>query len=257
VFLIVGVPGALFAFTIFAVPEPVRRGRRSERKPGAFGASYIELFKFMGKRPRFFLFHYAGFTLASAIVSGGVSWYPVHLSRAFGWSAGEIGAALGPSLMIAGIVGKLACGRIVDNMYQRGHRDAQLRWYGICLLLATPLGLYACLSSDAWTFVIWIAVFMTLLGAMPACALTALNLVTPNELRGTGVALWTTVAGLLGGGAGPIIIAAGADLSAQPSIGVGLAVTIALCCPLGGLFLLLALRPMRSAMAEAEGSAAS
>jgi len=253
VFLIVGLPGILFALTIFAVPEPVRRGRRSETPSRGLAANYLELFRFMRKRPRFFLLHYAGFTLASAIVSGGVSWYPVHVGRTFGWSAGEIGATLGPAFMIAGIIGKLAGGRIVDYMYQRGYRDGQLRWFGICLLVATPIGLYAAMSNDAWTFIIGIAVFMTLVGAMPACALTALNLVTPNDLRGTGVAFWTIVAGLLGGGLGPVLIAWAGKLGTQPSIGNGLAFTIALCCPLGAVCLLLALGPMRGAMAEAEG----
>ena len=83
--------------------------------------------------------------------------------------------------MIAGIVAKLAAGRIVDTMFQRGYRDAQLRWYGICLLVATPIGLFATLSGNAWTFVIAIAIFMTLIGAFQACSFAALNLITPNE----------------------------------------------------------------------------
>jgi MFS family permease len=252
VFFIVGIPGALLAFTIFTVPEPVRRGQRPEQKQSSVGGSYASLFKFMRARPRFFIYHYLGFTFASAVITGGVAWYPVHISRTFGWSAGEIGAALGPALMIAGIVGKLACGRIVDRMYQRGYRDAQLRWYGVCLLIATPIGVFATLNGDVWTFIVAIAVFMTLIGAMQACSLTALNLITPNQLRGTGVAVFTTFAGLVGGSTGPVLIAAMSDLGGQSSIGSGLAITIGICCPLGAACLLLGLRSMREAMAETE-----
>jgi MFS family permease len=253
VFFIVGIPGALLAFTIFTVPEPVRRGQRSEQKPSSVGGSYVTLFRFMRDRPRFFTYHYVGFTFASTVITGGIAWYPVHISRTFGWSAGEIGAALGPALMIAGIVGKLACGRIVDGMYQRGYRDAQLRWFGICMLIATPVGVFATLSGSVWTFIVAIAVFMTLIGAMQACALTALNLITPNQLRGTGVAVFTTFAGLVGGAAGPVLVAAVSDLGSQSSIGFGLAVVIGICCPLGAACLLLGLRSMREAMAESEG----
>lgn len=252
VFFIVGIPGALLAFSIFTVPEPVRRGQRTDQKQSGVGGSYASLFKFMRARPRFFLYHYLGFTFASAVITGGVAWYPVHISRTFGWSAGEIGAALGPALMIAGVVGKLACGRIVDRMYQRGYRDAQLRWYGVCLLLATPIGVFATISGNVWTFIVAIAVFMTLIGAMQACALTALNLITPNQLRGTGVAVFTTFVGLVGGGAGPVLIAAVSDSGGQSSIGLGLAVMIGICCPLGAVCLLLGLGAMRDAMAEAE-----
>lgn len=252
VFFIVGLPGALLAFSIFTVPEPARRGQRNEQKQSGIRGSYASLFKFMRARPRFFIYHYLGFTFASAVITGGIAWYPVHIGRSFGWSAGQIGAALGPALMIAGIVGKLACGRIVDQMYQRGYRDAQLRWYGICLLIATPIGVFATVSGNVWAFIVAIAVFMTLIGAYQACALTALNLITPNQLRGTGVAVFTTFAGLVGGGLGPVLTAAIADIGGQSSIGLGLAVMIGICCPLGALCLLLGLRSMRDAMAETE-----
>ncbi len=252
VFFIVGIPGAVFACGIFTVPEPVRRGRRLQSAPAGVGRTYLALIRFMSERLRFFLCHYIGFTFAAAVVTGGVAWYPVHISRSFGWSAGEIGAALGPALMIAGIVSKLASGRIVDAMYRHGYRDGQLRWYGICLLLATPVGVFATMSGDAWTFVIAIAVFMTLIGAFQVCALTALNLVTPNELRGAGVAVFTTVAGMVGGGLGPVVIAAVADSGSESSIGRGLAVMIGICCTAGGVCLLFGLGAMRKAMAEAE-----
>jgi MFS family permease len=254
VFFLVGIPGALLALIIFSVPEPVRRGVRTHKQRGIV-ENYLAFFRFMGTRPRFFAYHYLGFIFAAAVTTGGVSWYPAHIGRAFGWTPGQIGAALGTALMIAGIVSKLASGSIVDFMYRRGYRDAQLRWYGICLLVAAPIGVFATLSDQAWTFVIGIAVFMTLIGAMQACSLTALNLVTPNELRGTGVAVFTTVAGMVGGGLGPILIAWAGGTGGESALGTGLAIMIGICCPLGGLFLLLGLRSMREAMAEAEGTA--
>jgi MFS family permease len=255
VFFIVGVPGAFISLSIFTVPEPVRRGTRAvDAKRSGVIETYANLLKFIRTRPRFFIYHYVGFIFASAITTGGVAWFPVHISRTFGWSAGQIGAALGPALMIAGIVSKVACGRIVDAMYQRGYRDAQLRWYGISMVLAAPVGVFAAMSSSVWIFIIGIAVFMTLIGAFQACAMTALNLVTPNEMRGSGIAVFTTVVGFIGAGAGPVLVAAAANLGGQSSIGLGLAVVIGTCCPLGALFLLLGLAPMRAAMADAEGT---
>jgi MFS family permease len=255
VFFIIGIPGSLLALIIFTVPEPVRRGQHSKPVGAGFGSTYVALFKFMRARPRFFVFHYLGFMLAAAVTTGGVAWYPVHISRSFGWSAGQIGAALGPALMIAGIVSKLATGQFVDAMYRRGYRDAQMRWYGICMLLAAPIGVFATMSSTAWTFVIAIGVFMTFIGAFQACSFTALNLVTPNELRGTGIAVFTTFSGLVGGGAGPVLIAKAAELGGHASIGVGLAMMIGIMCPLGAVLLLSGLGAMRAAMAETEGSA--
>lgn len=129
-----------------------------------------------------------------------------------------------------------------------------MRRYGVCMLLATPFGVFATLSGNVWTFIAAIAVMLTLIGSMQACAVTALNLITPNHLRGAGVAVFTTFIGLVGGGTGPVLIAAAANLGGQSSIGVGLAAVIGVCCPLGALSLLLGLRAMREAMAETERS---
>jgi len=254
VFLLVGLPGALIALSIFSVPEPLRRDHRGAPMRGDLRGSYTGLARFVRARARFFGWHYTGFTFASAIVTGGAAWYPAHMSRAFGWSAGEVGMSLGPALLAAGVIGKLLCGTLVDAMYRRGYRDAQMRWYGYALLVATPVGMVATLSEDPWVFIVAIGVFMTLIGALQACALTALNLVTPNPLRGTGVALFTTVAGLAGGGAGPVLIAAFSEhvFGGKAALGPGLAATIAICCPLGAACLLRGLAAMREAMAEGE-----
>jgi MFS family permease len=255
VFFIIGIPGMVLASVIFTVPEPIRRDQRSQPTGASWCSSYLVLAKFMWARPRFFICHYLGFTLAAAVTTGGIVWYATHIKRSFGWSEGAVGGALGTALMIAGITGKLGMGWLVDRMYRGGQRDAQMRLYGIGMLVATPIGVFACMSGQAWIFIIGIAVFMTLIGAYQACSLTALNLVTPNELRGTGVAVFMTLAAMVGGSAGPWLVAAASELGGQPSIGLGLAVMIGICCPLGGVLLLLGLGAMRAAMAEAEGPA--
>lgn len=252
VFFIVGVPGALLAFSIFTVPEPVRRERSTQVVRGSMVGSYVALFKFMRGRPRFFAYHYLGFTFAAAVTTGGLAWYPVHVGRSFGWTPGQVGAALGPALMIAGIISKVLSGRVVDTMYQRGYRDAQMRWFGLCLLVAAPVGVFASMSGSAWSFIIVLGVYMILIGGMQACALTALNLVTPNELRGTGVAVFTTFTALVGGSVGPVMVAAASNMGGHSSIGIGLALVIGVGCPIGAVFLLLGLGAMRDAMADAE-----
>jgi MFS family permease len=146
VFLIVGLPGLLVAFMVFTMPDPVRRGPRAETQ--SWRSTYGGLLRFMNARRRFFFCHYAGFGLASAVIAGCSTWYPAHLGRAFGWGAAQIGLSLGVTLIVAGIVGKVICGRAVDAMYQRGMRDAQMRWYAGALLLGTPVGIFATTSSN-------------------------------------------------------------------------------------------------------------
>ncbi len=258
VFFIVGIPGALASLIIFTLPEPVRRNR-GELDTGSgllqpLLRSYRQLLLFMRGHPRFFACHYAGFLLAGAVIGGGGAWYPAHMGRTFGWEAGQIGLTLGTAIVIAGITGKLMTGYAVDALFRRGRRDAQLRWYAGCLLVATPIGVIAMTSGNPWVFLTGVCVFLILLSPLPACYATALNLVTPNELRGAGVALFSATAGLIGIGGGPILIAyiAEAVFNGPSDIGLGLAVMAGVCCPLAAAILWAGCAGMRAAMTATE-----
>ncbi len=255
VFFIVGVPGALLSFIIFTLPEPVRRDRSEVGTDDSLwrglGRSYSGLLRFMREHPRFFACHYAGFTLAGAIIGGGGAWFPAHMGRAFGWDAGQIGLGLGLTIVAAGITGKLLTGYAVDTLFRRGKLDAQLRWYAGSLLVAMPLGIVATTGDSPWIFLTGIGLFLVLLSPLPACYAAALNLVTPNELRGAGIAFFSATAGLVGIGGGPVIIASIAEglFGGPEHIGLGLAVTVGICCPLAAALLAAGCKPMRRAVA--------
>ncbi|MGL4566874.1 MAG: hypothetical protein ACRCVD_16390, partial [Halioglobus sp.] len=214
--------------------------------------AYAQLMTFMRSRLRFFIYHYSGFTFASAVIGGCGVWYPAHMARTFGWDGVKIGLGLGTTLVIAGIAGKLLCGHFVDGMYRRGIRDAQLRWYSRCLLMATPIGVLATTSNNPWVFLGGVGCFLVLLSPLPACYGASLNLVTPNELRGTGIAFFAATTGLIGLGGGPLLIAFIAEnvFGGAADIGLGMAATIALCCPIGAVLLRLGCRGMRESMEE-------
>lgn len=253
VFLIIGLPGLLAALLIFTVQEPPRLGQRvHDRRP--WRQAYADLLKFIASRKRFFVCHYAAFALAGLVVTGAGAWYPAHMARSFGWSASQIGLALGLTLTVAGLVSHALSGRIVDALFRRGIRDAQLRFYAGCLALATPLGIVATTSHNVWVFIACIGLFLTLVSSFNACAVTALNLVTPNELRGTGVAFYGASSGLFGAALGPMVIAlvSQAFFEGPSGIGRGTAVLMAICCPAAAGIMALGFRAMREAVGDAD-----
>ncbi len=258
VFFIVGVPGALLSFIIFTIPEPARRNRgeidTSVSLWRGLGYSYAQLLAFMRRHPRFFLCHYSGFLLAGAVIGGGGAWYPAHVGRFFGWDPGQIGLGLGLTIVAAGISGKLLTGYAVDSLFRRGRLDAQLRWYAVSLAIATPIGIFATTSDSPWLFLAGIGAFLVLLSPLPACYATALNLVTPNELRGAGVAFFSATAGLIGLGGGPVVIATIAEqvFGGPQDIGLGLAAMVAVCCPLAAVLLWAGCSAMREAVRQAQ-----
>jgi len=242
---------------VFTMPEPKRRGVRQHIHHETFWqnatSGYRELLKFISGKKRFFLFHYLGFGFASMSLVGNGAWYPAHMGRTFGWDATQIGLSLGLTLVIAGTIGKIISGICVDAMYKRGYRDAQFRWYAGSLLAAAPCVIVATTTQDPWVFLGGISLFIILLSPLPACAGAALNLVTPNELRGAGIAFFASTSGLVATSLGAILIAGASDyLLGGNQIGQGMALIAAVCCPLAALFLVLGCKPMREAMAEAE-----
>jgi len=241
------------------VREPVRRGvQTAQSQEQSWLGAYRDFVRFMRSRPRFFLFHYLGFGFATAVVVSGGGWYPVHMIRSFGWTPGQTGLYLGLTVVSAAVVGKPIAGRVMDMMYERGYRDAQMRWYAGCLVAAIPVGVFALTRENPWLFLGGLWLFLLLLQPFAECAFTALNLVTPNHLRGAGVAFFGATAGLLGGSAGPMLPPAASTLifHSESALGLGLATVVAVCSPIAAVFLALGMRPMREAVAEAERTSA-
>jgi sugar phosphate permease len=255
VFLLVGIPGAFLSLLVFTFSEPARRGLRSvgQVKRG-FVDSVIEMWKFIKTRPRFFVYHYLGFAFASAVLVGCGAWYAPHLARNFGWNPAKIGLTVGLMTSLSSISGMLVAGFMCDWLFRRGYRDAQLRWYVACVLIATPLGIIAMTSANPWIYIFFTAFTIFFICGMPSCAMTSLNLVTPNELRGTGIGFYNVFSGIVGAGGGPVLIAAVSQYiyKDEKAIGLAMATVIGVCLPLAALFLSLAFRAMREGVKESE-----
>lgn len=256
-FYIIGIPGVAVAFMTFLMPEPKRLGQTANQRSVPISLSllggYRNLLKFMGNRKKFFFCHYAGFGFASMAFVGGAAWYPAHMGRTFGWDGTQIGLWLGIMLVAAGLLGKFLCGHAVGYLYRKGYKDAQFVWYSLCLVLATPAGLIGLTSTDSTVFLVCIGIFLLLLSPVTAVYVSSLNIVTPNELRGSGVAFFSATVGLAALSLGPILIAVFSDVFfGGESIGKGMAVVIGLSCPLAALSLLMGRQAMRDAVIVAE-----
>lgn len=252
VFIAVGLPGIPFALLVFTFPEPVRRGLLGLRG-GDAAAGFGAMFRFMAERKRFFLTHHAGFTLAIAAVTGWALWAPAHMSRQFGWSPTEIGAALGLTLLVSGIGGSLVVGRLLDRWFASGRRDAQMRWMAGCALLAAPLAVFTGLSDSPWVFIAGIGVLQILMGPVMPIASSALQLVTPAEFRGRVSSLYLFINILLGIGLGPSLVAACTDFVFRDDarLGASLALVAGIAYPLAALVLAAGCKSMREALEPA------
>jgi MFS family permease len=251
VFLATGLPGLVIAFLIFAAPEP----RRKQRTAAEIGAPRRSMWPFLLKRWRLWLTFTTVFGGMNVAYGALLYWQPAYFSRFFHWNPAQYGLAIGLTSAIAGAGGMLFSGAMVDRLFSRGVKDASLVYFMWALVISTPFAIYALLSPNVWVYLSlsWITQFATVnfLGFGSA----AVQLTTPNELRGRMSALFTTaIVALLGSTLGSSVPALIAKywIHDEVRLGYALAATLAICAPIALLGIVLGRKSFREAVIEAE-----
>lgn len=270
-FILVGVPGLLLALLILTVREPKRRGSLKKAaapqqepapQPIAVAApaptppkeeQVDRFFQYLFRHWKFYSCHMIGFAFLSISSFGMQIWGPVYLSRAFGWSPAQIGAAFGASLSISMIAGYAVAGMVVDYFYGRGMKDAHLRLYAFAALTVIPITIAIITLNDPWLFVLGFFFFKLVIGGFGPIGIAGIQVVTPNEFRGRLIALYLFVSTMTGQGFGPFAIAALTQYVFKDDKMVGYSIMITLVCAfmLSAIFLWIGTRFMRQIQQEA------
>jgi len=248
IFLIIGLPGLLFAFLIFTVPEPGRR-----RAGPAAEASFREYGRFMKRHARFYLGHHGGTALVAIASLGVTSWSPAFFERTFGLSPAVTGAWVGTAILIGPLVGLPLHGALTDWMYRRGMADVHLKYQAGCALVALPFGIGAFTAATPLFASIMLTFFtMSIAGylSLPACAL---QLIVPGPLRGKASAVSMLIAGQIAIAFGPISVATITDvvLKDPNRVGESLVIMLSIALPSAALLLGLTYRTSRELARDA------
>lgn len=218
-FLVVGIPGVLFAILIWlTVPEPDRRARATPTESGetpaetSFNSAWNEV-----RKSRAFLYLMVATATAAFLGYGKVLWTTVFFIRSHGLTAGETGLWFGLAYGVAGIVGMWAGGYIADKF---GSRD--MRYYlvapAVAMALSVPLLLIGYNMSD-WTIAL-LLLFPTMIANLlyygPAFACVQ-SLVSAKS-RAFAVAVLLLAQSLIGLGLGPLLFGIFSDLL-KPIVG--------------------------------------
>ncbi|MEZ0603165.1 MFS transporter [Paraburkholderia sp. IW21] len=145
--------------------------------------------------------------LLSIIGYGALAWAPALFERTFGMPPTRSGPVLGLIIAIAGAGGTLVCGFLSDAWTARGVPAARFR---VALLgsavFALPCMLWPLMPDARLAFaLLFVSVFG--LGIAQSAAPAAIQAAVPNRMRGQAIAVYLLLAGLLGIGLGPTIVA--------------------------------------------------
>jgi MFS family permease len=227
--VVIGLPGLLVSALMATVREPARRGRAlaaTNVKAATQQIPVKEVVAFMWRNAGIFLPIFASMGIAAATTFGVRSWGPAFYTRTFGWTVAKYGLVQGTLALTIMPFGALA-GSLFAERLAKKYDDANMRTVFIGQLLALPgmilfplmptAGLAVALSTWGTFFVFCTTAPMN----------AALQIVTPNQMRGQVTALFLFVYNVIGIGLGPTFVAMFTDFVFHSEKLLGRAITVA------------------------------
>jgi MFS family permease len=253
-FVLAGALGAILVTALACQREPPRRG------VAVNGSAHMSLRPILGYFRRHwavFLQIYLAFALFSIAGYGTVNWGVPVLTRQFALGEDAVAQNLGTTFFIAGAIGALATGQILDMPVMSRRPGAKL-----LLMAILPLGMLpATAMTLAPTARMAILALSSLILISPMVSITMLRTLSelmPNDMRGLSVSLMSFAGTMIGGVFGPLLIAVCTEhlLGDERKIGLGVLLIAAPATLFTSLFYYCARRSLLASLARGGGLAA-
>ncbi len=243
-FIMVGLPGLFVAALMWTVKEPVRRGRmlaetaRTRRGGKARPASVPvrDVVKFVVDNRAVYGPMLLGLAFNTMLAFGTASWIPTFFGRTYGWSMTQAGLVAGTVFLVVWPFGAMFGSWLSERWQRQGKDDANLRVvvWAIFLLIPgqvlLPLMPTGALAAAFAAFNGFIAAWVV--GPQNA----AIQVITPNEMRGQITALALFIFNVIGFGLGPTVVATLTDtMFGEAHLRYALSTTAVILGPLAGL----------------------
>jgi MFS family permease len=203
VFIVIGLPGLAVAVLMTTVREPARRGLAALARREV---SLTEVVRYLADNWRVFGPMFLGLTLG-ALSLGAQQWMPAFYQRTYGWEPARVGSITGIMRLIATPLGLLIGVWLAERLTRLQRDDAALRVVVLARLVGVPAAIALPLMPTPWLALGLDAVVAIALGAGGASQNAALQIVTPNQIRGQVTALYLFIYNVVGLGLGPTLAA--------------------------------------------------
>lgn len=246
VFFLAGLPGILIALMLMFVKEPARRAAATA-SGGTHRMSPAEIRAVFRRWRGFYGNFYVGMPLFIIPLYAFPAWMPTVLIRKFGVSAGQVGVQYGIAVLITGSLSVLASPWVARAVERMGRRDSLLVVALVAAVAMVPLSLALIWASDYWT-AFAIATAASVLYSLPqALSSSALQMVTPNRMRGLASSIYVFVVSVAGLALAPTFVALITDhvFGDERRVGDSLAITCAVAAAGATFFLARALPTYR------------
>jgi len=198
--------------------------------------------------PLFYLGYPFAFGSVNVIVTAFHVWTPTFMARTYGWNIEKVGIAYGATQGIAGVIGLLGMGWLVERLYNRGMTDAHAKVPAIGLCLSIPAMIAGILSGSPTAFLLASTLFWGVTYTYAGYAPAALQLGTPASLRASVGAVYVTFLSVMGLFIGPTLVSWFTEgvLQDKSRIGLSLVFVMVIWTPIALAALLLIAKRLRT-----------
>lgn len=254
-FFIVGLPGLIVAALMATVREPARRGCmvRGSNEAGRPALSVREVLRYLHAERRAYGPMFLGLALKSVLAFGSAMWVPTFFMRTYGWSATKIGLIQGTLLLVIAPFGLIAGSMLSEWFSRRGFDDAHLRVVLLSSAVLVPGSIIFPLMPDPYLALAVMSVNSFVAMLVPAPQNAALQIITPNEMRGQVTALFLFIFNVVGFGLGPTFVAVFTDFvfGDEAQLRYAMVAASAIIGPLAALVIWIGLKPYGACVARA------
>ena len=258
VFFAVGLPGLLLAAVMTTVSEPARRGLiATAAGQRARSLPLRQIFAFLKSEASTYVPIFLAMGIKSLLLFGMGAWTPTFFVRTYGWTTPQIGFMTGLILLVISPLGLLTGGWLAERYARRGYDDANMRVMLIATAASLPLTiLYPLMPTPELALTGFALVqFIGSLGIGPGNA--ALQIITPNQMRGQVSAMYMFIFNIVGYGLGPTAVALCTDyvFHADSALRYSISTVAAITAPLATLIVWYGLKPYGRSVVRANARA--
>jgi len=223
VLVLMALPGVLLVLLLCSLREPVRRqqtGRESMHTP-----PLTEVLRDFIRFRRSLMPLYLGMALLSVGDYCMSNWIPALLSRRYAMDAAQIGNLFGGAVIVGAAVGVFGGGFITDRWVARSGSRIRFVATLAAATLALP-GAFAGVTGHADAVILGYAWWTLMSSAGSVVAITAIQDVVPNHMRGIAIALASFGNMMFGLGGGTTLTAWINDHVFRDPLAIGMSMTL-------------------------------
>jgi MFS family permease len=247
VFIVVGLPGFIVAGLMLTVTEPIRRGVAAVSSATGTPQSIPirEVVRYLLQHWKTYAPMFIGVASSTVLAFGHQAWYAAFFARTYGWSAPQFATTFGIAIVVLAPFSLIIGSTLAERLAKRGKLDANLRVTLLASLLNLPGALiFPFMPTPQLAIALIILSFLCAM-LSPGPYNAALQIVTPNRMRGQVTALFLFVFNIVGFGLGANIVASFTDFvfHNESMLRYSLAATSAIMGPISIVCFWLGLKP--------------